>query len=182
MIAFLDACVLYPAVLRDVLLSLSEGGLYQIRWSPHVLDEVERNLLKNGKATGAVRSVMQSAFPDAMVSKSDYTRYIQNMPNHPKDRHVLAAAIVCEADVLVTANLKDFSVLPDICTTTIQHPNDFLLEQLHIAPREFFNALKRMAANRKSPMDTVPGILNILHTITPGFVMHAFDVIVKYVP
>lgn len=45
-IAFLDACVLYPATLRDVLLILSESGLYQVRWSSDVLDEMERNLVK----------------------------------------------------------------------------------------------------------------------------------------
>ena len=48
-IAFLDACVLYPAVLRDVLLTLAETGIYQIRWTSDVLDEMERNLLSQEK-------------------------------------------------------------------------------------------------------------------------------------
>ncbi|MDI3317774.1 MAG: hypothetical protein QJR14_09195 [Bacillota bacterium] len=49
-VAFLDANVLYPAVLRDVLLSLAEAGVCQIRWSPDVLDEMERHVAARAKA------------------------------------------------------------------------------------------------------------------------------------
>ncbi|MFD1674310.1 PIN domain-containing protein [Alicyclobacillus fodiniaquatilis] len=180
MIAFLDACVLYPSTLRDVLLTLSDGGLYQVRWSSDVLDEMERNLVKSGRADGRVRGIIESAFPDAMVGKDEYSSRIQDMPNHPKDRHVLAAAIACEADILVTANLKDFRELPMNCKTVIQHPDDFLLDQLNDSPHKLLDSLKGMAAYRHFPLDTIPGILNALHKTAPNFVMQAFDILPRY--
>ena len=49
---------------------------------------------------------MAAYFPDARVTS--YEELIGSMPNHPKDRHVLAAAVAGRADILVTENLKDF--------------------------------------------------------------------------
>ncbi|MCL4522134.1 MAG: PIN domain-containing protein [Firmicutes bacterium] len=180
MITFLDACVLYPATLRDVLLTLSEGGLYQIRWSADVLDEMERNLIKNGRSDGRVRRIMESAFPDAMVGKDEFSLRIQDMPNHPKDRHVLAAAMACEADILVTANLKDFRELPVNCKAVIKHPDDFLLDQLNDSPRQVLDGLKGMTAYRHVPLDTTQGTLNALQKTVPHFVRHAFDSLPRY--
>lgn len=179
-IAFLDACVLYPATLRDVLLMLAEHGLYQVRWSSDVLDEMEHNLVKSGRADGRVRATMESAFADAMVGKDEYLSRIKGMPNHPKDRHVLAAAIACEADILVTANLKDFRALPINAKVTIRHPDDFLLDQLNGSPSQLLESLNEMAAYRHFPLDTIQGILNALHATAPHFVLEAFDIIPRY--
>lgn len=115
MVAFLDACVLYPSNHRDVILTMAEAGLFQIRWSPDVLEEMERNLMKAGKAGLNLRDVMESAFPDAMVSQNEYLQLIDDMPNHRKDRHVLAAAIATNADVLVTANRTS-----NLCQVTVK--------------------------------------------------------------
>lgn len=41
LVAFLDACVLFPSNLRDVILSTAEAGICQLRWSPDVLEEME---------------------------------------------------------------------------------------------------------------------------------------------
>jgi hypothetical protein len=49
---------------------------------------------------------MAAYFPDAR--ETSYEKLISSMTNHPKDRHVLAAAVAGRADVLVTENLKDF--------------------------------------------------------------------------
>ena len=105
-VAFLDACVLYPPTLRDVVLTIAEAGLCQIRWSSDVLDEMERNVAKHVRTSsirspeelkaGAryLRGTMEQAFPDAMIERERYTPLIASMPNDEKDRHVLAAAIV----------------------------------------------------------------------------------------
>lgn len=45
--AVLDACVLYPAPLRDLLLSLASAGLFHARWTPDIENEWTRNLLAN---------------------------------------------------------------------------------------------------------------------------------------
>ncbi|WP_053958002.1 hypothetical protein [Sulfobacillus thermosulfidooxidans] len=104
------------------------------------------------------------------------------MPNDTKDRHVLAAAIASGADILVTANLKDFAVPPGFCQVDIQHPDPFLRHQLELAPREFFNALRNLAAERHAPMNSVPAILNSLQKTVPHFALQAKDMLPDYCP
>lgn len=110
-VALLDANVLYPAPLRDLLLQLAFTGLYQARWSAEIDDEWKRNLLA-ARPEGAERierthAVMHRAIPDALVR--DYAHLIPNLSlPDPGDRHVLAAVITTVADVIVTFNLKDF--------------------------------------------------------------------------
>ncbi len=48
-VAFLDACVLFPPNLRDVILTIAETGICQIRWSSDVLDEMYRNIVNKAK-------------------------------------------------------------------------------------------------------------------------------------
>ena len=111
-LAVLDANVLYPAHLRDVLLWLAVGGLYRPRWSDRIHDEWTRNLLaKRPDLTAAqlayTRAEMKRAFPDADVA-ADLDREAAIALPDPDDRHVLATAIVSGASWIVTANLKDF--------------------------------------------------------------------------
>ena len=48
-VAFLDTFVLFPTNLRDVILTIAEVGICQVRWSPDVLDELQRHILKKRK-------------------------------------------------------------------------------------------------------------------------------------
>lgn len=93
-----DACVLYPAPLRDLLLRLAQKGMFRARWSEQILDEVFRNLrVDRPEPTEAqlqrTRSLMCSAIPDVMVRGFDELIGGLTLPD-PNDRHVLAAAIV----------------------------------------------------------------------------------------
>ncbi|CAM2921705.1 PIN domain-containing protein [Skermania piniformis] len=112
--AVLDACTLVPIRLASTLLWIAEAGLFQPLWSEEILDEVERNLPKIGvEPARAKRRVanMRSAFgAEALVDGFD--GLIDRMLCHPKDRHVLAAAVHENADALVTFNLKDFPQKP----------------------------------------------------------------------
>jgi predicted nucleic acid-binding protein len=105
----LDTCVLLKSYPCDTLLSIAEEGVYRPLWSEHVLAELQRNLIKAGAKQEAVEhrlAQMAAYFPDARVTS--YEELTGSMTNHPKDRHVLAAAVAGRADVLVTENLKDF--------------------------------------------------------------------------
>src|SRR5919202_4811570 len=108
--AVLDASVLFPAAVRDTLLRAAASGLYQLYWSDEILDEVRRNLVASGRATPEqaqrLGDVMQGAFPEASVP--GYEVLIDHMANDPKDRHVLAAAVVSQAQIIVTDNLRHF--------------------------------------------------------------------------
>ena len=121
-----DACALFPLNLRDTLRRAAERDLYQLYWSAEILDEMHRNLVAQGFMIEAQarrsRAVMEDAFPEAMIT--GHESLIPAMPNHPKDRHVAAAAVKAGAQVIVTNNLRDFAELPD--DIEAQHPDTFL--------------------------------------------------------
>lgn len=108
----LDACVLYPAPIRDILLSLAAEGLFKAKWSDIIQDEWSRNLLKNRKDLKKAQlnqtiNAMNLAFPDANVESFKDLIPSINIPDKD-DRHVVACAIRCNADLIVTFNVKDF--------------------------------------------------------------------------
>lgn len=110
--AFLDANVLYPAPLRDLLMHLSLVDSVKIKWSEQVHDEWTRNLLKNRpdiseKQLVRTRQLMNDAVEDCLVTGYEALIETLDLPD-PNDRHVLAAAITAKADILVSANTKDF--------------------------------------------------------------------------
>ena len=101
-IAVLDANVLFPLTLRDTLLRAAAAGFYQLRWSADILDEMERNLVSTGTVpadrAARLRATMETYFPEAEVL--GYRPRIGTLQNHPKDRHVVAAALEAGAQVL----------------------------------------------------------------------------------
>jgi len=107
----IDACALFPLNLRDTLLRAAERGLFQLRWSDEILEEMHRNLVGKGFMTEAQakrsRAVMEEAFPESMIA--GYEQLVPAMRNDEKDRHVAAAAVKAGAQVIVTSNLRDFS-------------------------------------------------------------------------
>src|SRR6266700_1560921 len=131
-VAVLDACVLVPMPQADTLLRLAEPpALFEARWSDDILKEVTRTLEgRFGKSPDKARyreAAMRAFFPDSLVR--DYERFIPERENHPKDRHVLAAAVACKADYVVTFNLRDFpaSALEQV-RTAVLGPSRFLKE------------------------------------------------------
>lgn len=107
-----DACVLYPASLRDLLVRLAEAGLVRARWSAEILDEVFESLLAarpdlDPAKLAVTRELMCAAVRDCLVTGHPELVDGLELPD-PDDRHVLAAAIRCGAQVIVTNNIKDF--------------------------------------------------------------------------
>jgi hypothetical protein len=110
-IAVLDACVLYPAPLRDLLLSLAASGLYQARWTQLIQDEWISNLLANRpdldpNALLRTAELMKLSINDCMVENFEHLIDSVTLPDS-KDRHVLAAALACHADVIVTRPISN---------------------------------------------------------------------------
>ncbi|WP_326551850.1 PIN domain-containing protein [Micromonospora sp. NBC_01813] len=104
--AVLDANVLIPNALCDLLLRLAEEELYVPRWSHLILDEVRRNLpMQPPDAVERRIAFMNAAFGDAMVR--DFEQLIPAMTNDRKDRHVLAAAVAADADRILTCNFVE---------------------------------------------------------------------------
>jgi predicted nucleic acid-binding protein len=111
-VAVLDANVLYPQFLRDVMLRLAAAELFTPRWTDRIHREWTRNVAKDRPdippdRLARVRSLMEEAFPEARVQGyRAYERLFAEVD--PKDRHVAAAALKGGATVIVTRNLRDF--------------------------------------------------------------------------
>jgi predicted nucleic acid-binding protein len=146
--AILDANVLYPALLRDLLLSLAHADLYSAKWSAHIRDEWTRSLLRDrptmGAQIAAAAQAMEDAIPDCLVVGYEHLAEGLRLPD-PDDRHVLAAAIAGHADVIVTFNTKDFPQnLLGPLGVEVQTPDEFVLNQLMLDKATVFAAIRRM--------------------------------------
>ena len=175
--ALYDACVLYPAPLRDLLMHLAISGLFRARWTDQIHDEWIRNLLAHRpdlkrEQLERTSRLMNSHALDCLVT--GYERLIPglSLPD-PDDRHVLAAAIRCRADVIVTYNLNDFpaSVLHPL-GIAVRHPDDFVMRLLALDTSTVYAAARRQRLSLKNPPKTVDEFLQILakqqlsHTVT----------------
>lgn len=73
--AVLDACVLVPAPLCDLLLRVASAGMYQLRWTDDILEEVRRTLVNDlGRSDEQAQKrivAMRGAFPEALVTGHD---------------------------------------------------------------------------------------------------------------
>ncbi len=112
LVALYDACVLYPAPLRDLLMRLALTGLFRARWTEQIHEEWMRNVLADRKdlrkeQLERTRDLMNRAVPDCLVTGYEDLIEQLTLPD-PDDRHVLAAAIQGQAGVVVTTNLKHF--------------------------------------------------------------------------
>lgn len=169
----LDACSIFPMVLRDTLLRAAHAGLYRAQLTDDILEEVRRNLItQRGIAEDKAQKlvdVVKKQFPEAFVTK--HRRLIASMPNNEKDRHVLAAAVACDAQVIVTQNLRDFPS-DDLSPFDIeaQSPDDFLIHLFHIAPETMIKIIKDQASDLRDPPQTAPQLLNTLKQHAPKFV------------
>lgn len=154
-VVILDANVLYPVRMRDTLLRFCEAGLFRARWSQMILDEWKRALLrrKPGLRANIEAQIedMEIAFPEAcVVGFADLIDTI-HLPD-PDDRHVVAAAIVADAEHIVTENLKDFP--PEtVLKFGIEavSADDFLASTFELYPSQATAALRRMRKDYTNP-------------------------------
>ena len=122
------------------------------------MDEVSRNLIAKFRVSPAKAEYRASriakAFPEALVEQ--YEPFVSSMTNHPKDRHVLAAAVASQAKVIVTYNLRDFP--PDALSPfgiRAVDPSQFLIGLFHIDPIGVTHAIERQALEIKTPISAL---------------------------
>ena len=155
-----DANVLYPSMLRDLLIRVAQGGLVRARWTEAILDETFRNLKENRpdldpSKLDRTRELMCAAIPDCIVN--DYQPLEQVFSDLPDrgDAHVMAAALKVQAQVIVTNNLKHFpSEVLSPWGLEAKHPDDFLMDQFYLDGVELHVAVRNMSeAYRNPPLD-----------------------------
>ena len=162
-----DACVLYPAPLRDLLMRLALTDRFRARWSDAIHDEWIRNLRKqrpelDPAALEKTRTLMNSSVRDSLVEGFEHLIPAIELPD-ADDRHVVAAAIHSGAETIVTFNLKDFpSVALDRYNLDAQHPDDFIVDLFDLHPASVLQALAEQRASLKRPPKTADEFLDIL--------------------
>lgn len=154
--ALLDANVLYPAPLRDILLQLAVSDLFRAKWTADIHREwiealLEREPHRDRAALERTQDLMDNHTRDCLVTGYEPLIASLELPD-PDDRHVLAAAIVGRCDVIVTQNLKDFpsEVLAPYGIEP-QHPDTFLSNHLNLFPGPFCAAVRKVRARLKHP-------------------------------
>lgn len=166
-IAVLDACVLYPVVVRDLLLTLSTNAAIEPRWSAEILDEMRRNVLDDHPEIATdhfetkLIGAMTRRFPKALVT--GFEHLIASMDNDPKDRHVAAAAVHAGATMLITDNVRDFRglSLPNNNVRVVT-PAQLVTELLENEPDVFRVAVELMAARKQRPPMTSDEVVDAL--------------------
>ncbi|MFV2038451.1 MAG: RSP_2648 family PIN domain-containing protein [Paracoccaceae bacterium] len=152
--ALLDANVLFPTVMREILLGVAKTGRYQPQWSARILDEW---LHAAGKAGAAHRvaaqgevALLNARWRDAAVAPDPALELSLYLPD-PGDRHVLAAAISGACDLIVTQNLKDFprKLLAEHSLTAI-HPDAFLSDILRRFPDDVLPVVDAVRAQAET--------------------------------
>jgi predicted nucleic acid-binding protein len=108
----LDACVLYSAPLRDFLMHLSLLDVIEARWTDLIHEEWIRSVSRDRpdldrERLERTRRLMDQNTRDSLITGFEHLIPKLSLPD-ADDRHVLAAAIHCEADAIITFNLKDF--------------------------------------------------------------------------
>lgn len=167
LVVLYDACVLYPAPLRDLLMYLALTGLFQAKWSDQIHEEWIRNVLQNRpdlkrEQLERVRMLMDAHVRDGKVECYEALIETVVLPD-PNDCHVLAAAIAGNASLILTFNLKDFpqtALAPHVIET--RHPVQFILELIERDAETVCTAVRRHRASLRYPSKTVTEYLVIL--------------------
>lgn len=165
--ALFDACVLYPAPLRDLLLQLALTDLFRAKWSNAIHEEWICSVLKERPDLTRVklqrtRDLMNEHVRDCLVENYEPLTAGLTLPD-PDDRHVLAAAIHARADVIVTYNLRDFpSSALKVYGLEAQHPDDFIHYLADLAPEAVALSAHKCRMRLKNPSKTAEEYAAIL--------------------
>jgi len=166
-VAFLDANVLYPALSRNLFMYFALGDLFRPRWSARVHEEWIAALLRDRPDISRAqlertRSLMEAELDDALVE--DYEPLVESLAlPDAKDLHVLAAAIHCRAECIVTLNLRDFPGESLAAFDLVAlHSDTFLSRLAKKHAEEARAAFLALCAERKRPYQPPQEVLALL--------------------
>ena len=168
-IVILDACVLFPAPLRDFLMHLALLDVFQARWTNEIHDEWIRNVLKmrsdlTQSQLTRTRDLMNSHVRDCLVENYEDLINEVTLPDQ-NDRHVLAAAVKANAEIIVTFNLRDFpNDILLIHNLKAISPDNLLAELFDYNADNFNLAFERQLKSLKKPPKTIDELLEILES------------------
>ena len=150
----LDTNVVFPVIIRDILFWFAYYDLYTPKWSAHIFDEWKKVMIEKGVSDEEAEkriAIANSAFPDARV------HHYQGLIDHltlpdPNDRHVLAAAIKTNANLIVTNNIIDFpEEYLQSFSLTAKTADDFLTVIIDLNQEKAVAAFREMVLHKKNP-------------------------------
>ena len=185
---FLDACVLVPITLTNVILTAGEDGLLQPFWSPEVIEEAGAAIkdVHPSLAEDRLRrrfAAMDLAFGEASVTGNPADVDGCGLPD-PDDRHVVAAGIAAGARIIVTANVRDF---PDTVMAAlgiqIKSPYELLVGLLEEDRQALLASVRKVAAALRNPKRTLEDVLIGLELAgAPRFAAQVRDLVTQVAP
>lgn len=150
----LDTNVIYPIDIRDLLFWFASYDLFTPKWSKHIFSEWENVMKRKDIPDDEINkriSNAQRAFPDALVENYEPLVDSLTLPDE-KDRHVLAAAIKTNANVIVTNNIKDFpNEYLSSFGLTAKTADDFLTDTIDLNNELALEAFRALVLNRTNP-------------------------------
>ncbi len=152
-----DACVLYPMVMADAMMSLTVTGLFAAKWTRRIEDEWMQALTARRPdlqgRLGTRRDQMRAAAFDWEIEEAAWQPIAPSLAlPDPDDTHVLAAAIAGHADCIITTNLRDFPIeITAPLGVEVLHPDPFIEAQWDLNPIVVLTAFKRMRARWQKP-------------------------------
>jgi hypothetical protein len=158
----LDACTMFPMLVRDVLLTLAAHEFFSPKWSPRIREEWTRNLVarmtdRDGgevarSKVARIATAVETAFPDALVVTELPESSVLD-PVDTKDRHVVVTAMVAKADAIVTFNITDFAAphLSESLQIEVIHPDDFVMDLIDLNEKRAVSAFRDLRARKKNP-------------------------------
>lgn len=173
--AYLDTCALVPIALSDTLLRVAEKGGFRPAWSERILRSVRQVVLDVHGDLEATRidkrlDAMRAFFPDAMTTGWETLVDGIHLPDD-NDRHVVAGAIVARADMIVTANIRDFPTAElDRFDLHAKTPDEFLLDLMDLAPQRMVETIVEQAeAALHPPLDAEDVLIALGRAGAPEF-------------
>ena len=150
----LDTNVIFPINIRDLLFWFAYYNLYTPKWSEGIFDEWKAVMKRKGVSDDEIvkrTSKAAEAFPDAQVLNYEPLIPTLNLPDE-KDRHVLAAAIKVNANIIVTNNLKDFpNAYLDTFGLKALSADEFLTDIIDLNPKLAVEAFRELVFYRRNP-------------------------------
>lgn len=146
----LDTCVLYPTVMREMLLGTARLGHFTPLWSARILEEWAHAACKlgpEGEAQARAEiALARAAWPGAELPPAPGIEARLWLPDEA-DLHVLAVAIAGSADAILTLNRRDFprNILAEEGLERID-PDGFLMRLWQRDPRGIAGVASRVLA------------------------------------
>ncbi len=162
--ALLDANVLFSPPLRDLLIELSCEQVFHARWTDKIHEEWTRAAAKLRpdlplEIQQQIRRLLDQAIPDCLITDYEHLTATLTLPDKD-DRHVLAAAIAGQCNIIITRNFRDFpkkalrpynievqephTFLKTIAPEKIRHCTGIIRERLnHMDAKRYITALRK---------------------------------------